>query len=70
MEFAEPGEGPIQALISGLTHLELWTEVKSSARGTLDTLSAYPESKRDSLSELCVWSLAQAHDELDETCRS
>ena len=28
MEFAEPGEGPIQALVSGLTHLELWTEAQ------------------------------------------
>ena len=27
MEFAEPGEGPIQALVSALTHLELWTEL-------------------------------------------
>ena len=66
LEFAEPGEAPIQALLTGLNELKLWSEVKTTARTALDALSAYPVESRAELSEFCVWSLGQANDELGE----
>ena len=67
IEFAEPGEGPVEALLIGLSELALWAELKSVARQALDSVDSYAKEQRNDLSAFFVWCLGVGHDELDET---
>ena len=67
MEFAEPGEGPIEPFLTGLIAQGLWGEVKSVSRQGLNEVGAYQETERSRLAEFFVWCLGVAHQEMGET---